>query len=404
MVNNMVIKLNIYEREEINMSKRGDCIHKRKDNRWEGRYIKQYVGGRAKYASVYGKTYSEAKQKLQAAKSQNTGMANEKEITDELFEVSLYNWLSDISPKVKPKTYQQYLFCTQKYIIPYIGSYKAKDINAYLINELLANLSKSGKTASVGGLSESTLNSTRYIILATLQHLIEQRKINDFNGKISFCRTYKKREAEIFTAQEFSRLEDILYINIDTWKFGIILCMYTGLRIGELCALQWKDVNISDRYISVSKNVQRITNQNIDNTNKTSLQICTPKTEYSTRTIPLAYNLCALLEKYIAHVDKEHYIITNSSKIPDPRTVENRYKKYLLYANIPQKNFHVLRHTFASRCIEAGMDVKSLSIILGHSNISITMNRYVHPSESYKLEQIDKVSSHYGQNNGHKFE
>ena len=381
------------------MSRRGDCIHKRKDNRWEGRYIKEYVCGKAKYASVYGKTYSETKQKLneyinKSSKQQQTS------ITTELFSESIYDWLNHIKDNIKLQSYHQYTFCAEKYVIPHIGQLKSKDINSHIINELLSSLSKNGKSDGAGGLSESTLNSVRYIIMSTLHFLIDNKKIANITGKVSISKKSKRTEPEIFTNDEFLQLERFLYQEMNTSKLGVLLCMYTGLRIGEVCALQWKDIDLDEKCLSVTKNAQRIINSDNDNSSKTSLQICLPKTEYSVRRIPLTRNLIHVIKALISNVNKEHFIITNTEKIPDPRTLENKYKRYLREADISAKNFHVLRHSFASRCIESGMDIKSLSSILGHSTVTITMNRYVHPSVNYKLEQMERMLLYYGQING----
>ena len=169
---------------------------------------------------------------------------------------------------------------------------------------------------------------------------------------------------------------------------GIYLCLFTGIRVGELCALTWDDISLENNMIHIHRTMQRI--QTPDSERKTAILIAKPKSQCSIRDIPIAG---ALREKLVQQAVKEGYVLTgNKTNYIEPRTMQNRFKAIVERCGIQDVHFHTLRHTFATRCIEVGFDVKSLSEILGHANVSITLNRYVHPSMELKQKNMDKLS------------
>jgi integrase len=180
----------------------------------------------------------------------------------------------------------------------------------------------------------------------------------------------------VLSVDEQRALTKYLNDNTDVYKFGILLALYTGMRIGELCALQWED--ITDNHIQINKTLMRIKTDNC----KTEIKIGTPKSESSKRFIPTPQCLLPLINKF----RKNGYVLsTEKLEFTEPRLLQIKFKNIITKCQIENINFHALRHTFATRCVEAGVDVKTLSEILGHSDVKTTLNRYVH--SSFELKQ-----------------
>ncbi len=206
------------------------------------------------------------------------------------------------------------------------------------------------------------------------------------------CVSLKREAADIrvFSMEEQEQLVYYLRENMDLSALGILLCLFTGIRLGELCALKWEDINLVERKISVSKTMQRI-RINTDKGRKTEVRILEPKSSNSARVIPLPDPIAGLLEQY--HVPEAYLLTGNKYHFVEPRTMQNRFKRKVAACGIQDANFHATRHTFATRCVELGFDVKSLSEILGHGSVTITMNRYVHPSMELKRENMNLFSN-----------
>jgi len=202
----------------------------------------------------------------------------------------------------------------------------------------------------------------------------------------------KSRSIEIMNRTEQAQLMQFLYKDMDISKAGIFLCLSTGLRLGEVCSLKWMDIDPERKLLHVSRTVQRIKSK--EGPAKTILMETTPKSVFSNREIPLPDTLFSLLMSFRT-ADQDYVLCTDRPM--EPRTYQNHFKRYLGNIKAPDYNFHTLRHTFATNCIDSGMDVKSLSEILGHSNVQITLDRYVHPSMDTKRKYINALSADYGQ-------
>lgn len=177
---------------------------------------------------------------------------------------------------------------------------------------------------------------------------------------------------------------------LDSLNLGILICLYTGIRVGELCALTWEKISFSDKTICICQTMQRIQKRTSEN-KKTHIIIAAPKSSSANRVIPIPNTLLKILSQY--PMEKTGYFLSGSlSEVVEPRRIQYRFHKILKKCGIDRKNFHVLRHTFATRCVEANIDIKTLSEILGHSSVSITMNRYVHPSLSLKRNSMEKLA------------
>ena len=185
-------------------------------------------------------------------------------------------------------------------------------------------------------------------------------------------------------------LFDYLKDNFTFPNLGILVCLSTGLRIGEVCALKWSDINMDTGLLHVNRTIERIYIVDSDKPH-TEIVINTPKTKNSLREIPLSKELVRIFKSLMKVVNKDYYVLTNNTKPTEPRTYRNYFNKLLKQLDIPRLKFHGLRHSFATRCIESHCDYKTVSVLLGHADISTTLNLYVHPNEEQKRSCIDKM-------------
>lgn len=363
------------------MSRRGDNIHKRKDGRWEGRYISAYnEKNRAFYSSVYGKTYAEVKSKLEYAKMQAELSQLAKPVC---FSEIIDSWLNENKIKIKPATYSKYKNIIETHIKPSLGNLISTQITSDKINSFLQNKLQNGKLDGSGALSSTYVRSIALVINSIVNYAVNEGYCEPMKNPIykpSPC----SKSPNVLSNSEYTILSNYIKNDIDYTKLAIMLSLYSGLRIGEICALKWNDIDFEKSIIHISSTISRIKDND-----GTKLIIETPKTKSSDRFIPIPNSLLQILEQF--YNDKNPFVISNSPNFVNPRTLEYRFHKVLKEANVQQTNFHALRHTFATKCIEIGMDVKSLSEILGHANSAITLNVYVHSSMELKRSQIEKL-------------
>ena len=370
------------------MSRRGENIRKRKDGRWEARYPSGVnEKGQKTYSSVYGDTYKEAKEKrnwvLQHQNSYPKVLSN-KPLFSEILEL----WITDNRIHLKNATIYRYSYLIETHILPELGAIQVDQITSSTINAFLAKKLSDGRIDGRGGLSTAYVRSIMLVINSALQFATENRLCNPLLTQIHKP-PLQSKELAVLSKDEQKKLESVLLTDMNETKLGIYISLYTGLRIGEICALSWEDIDIANRTIYVRHTLTRI--RVIENGKTvTKNSIDTPKTKSSLRCIPICSTLAQVLNDYLPNVTSE-YVVSNKAGFVSPRTFEYRYKKIMKESKISFINYHGLRHTFATRCIESGVDVKSLSEILGHANVSITLNTYVHSSMELKRAQMEKL-------------
>lgn len=363
------------------MAKRGENIRKRADGRWEGRYIEAYSSdGKAIYRSVYGRTYTEAKEKLSLNKNlchQNTG---NKISMEELFR----EWLYIKENSIKISSEVTYRYFIDKHFVPHFKNIKAMYLTSGLVQDFILKNSK---------LSPKTVCDMISLLIQIIKYGQSKKYINYFDFDSIIYPKSQNDELPVLKNSEFIKLVNYVQTNFEIQKTGILLSLFMGIRLGEICALQWEDVNFSDETIHIGKTMQRLKNLDKNAKTKTKVVIDTPKSQKSIRDIPIPSFLLELLKEYKSG-DKS-YILTCTSDYIEPRSYQKKFKICLENAGIPDINFHALRHTFATRAIEQGCDIKSLSEMLGHSSVKFTMERYVHPSNEHKKMNLEKLAVFY---------
>lgn len=367
------------------MPKRGENIYKRRDGRWEGRYPKiDPVTGIARQASVYGKTYAEVKEKLlqHRQQTQPPNTAKPEEIPKLTVKDILLLWLADRQPRVKPSSFARYQTLVYKQLIPALGDIALKDLTA---QKLSAFIEKKMSLDSNGKLSSKTIADILSVLKSALKIAARQYYLPDLNSLFDVkAPVYRQRRIETFSDNETKLITRKVLQAPTIDNLAILLCLNTGLRLGELCALRWEDVDFREQTLTVRQNVQRLTQNG-----KSELVIQTPKSETSRRTIPLTAEILSLLR---THCSQSAYVFGGTKPL-EPRTMQYRFNSFLKKNDLKVRNFHALRHSFATRCIAMGADVKTLSEILGHSNIKTTMQLYVHPTMEQKRANMQLVST-----------
>lgn len=382
----IIINLTNYFQEEPAMPKKGENIFKRKDGRWEARYIKGYdLSGKVKYGFCYGKTYKEAKEKVQYIKAALLNDAPLPSKTD-CHRLNFYmeEWLGLQKAKVKESTYVKYDTMVTKHIIPRLGECFPFAVNTQMVENFKKELLDKG-------LSAGTVRNILRILHSILNHTSSQFPGQFPKLDVQYPKA-ARRETRILSSDEQRRLVAHLQEGMDACKFGVLLALLTGLRIGELCALRWKDVSLRYGTIRVAGTMQRLRDTKGEGENKTRVVIGTPKSDMSVRTIPMSESAVELCRK-IHPQGPSAFLLTGTSEYMEPRALQYRFKKYTAACGLDGVHFHTLRHTFATRCAEVDFELKSLSEILGHSDTSITLNRYVHSSFDLKRSNMNKLAA-----------
>ena len=372
------------------MARKGENIYKRKDGRWEGRYISSYDGnGKAKYKYLYARTYSEVRTKLVKAKNENISIT-ESRTDKEKYELWIAEWLRIKRNYVKESTYIRYRNTIENHIKPQLGKYPINRISSTLLENFVSEKLQNGRLDGKGGLSPKTMTDIVIIIKESLKYAQSSgiTIICNFD-RISLKKPNK--EMRVLSVSEQQRLLEVLFDGFDRYKLGVFLCMYTGIRIGELCALKWKNISLSERTLKIEQTMQRLQNEDMNASYKTKILVTEPKSDAALRIIPLPDFVIEAVKPFVSSPDT--YLLSGDCKsIVEPRIMQNKFKKYLKEAQVVDTNFHTLRHTFATRCIESGFDAKTLSEILGHSSVKITLDRYVHSSMQLKRSNMEKLS------------
>ncbi len=295
-------------------------------------------------------------------------------------------WERDKQRYVKQSTHAAYALVLANHILPYFGEYEAlseKLVQEFVLRKLEA------------GLSVKTVKDILIVLKMVMKFGVKNEWMPHCEWDIKYPTTEASKEIEVLTVANHKKILDHIKQNFTFRNLGIYISLTTGLRIGEICGLKWVDIDADKGTITVSRTIERI--YIIDGTSRhTELVENTPKTKNSCREIPMSKELLTMVKPLKKVVNAEYYVLTNEEKPTEPRTYRNYYHKLMDRLGMPRLKYHGLRHSFATRCIESNCDYKTVSVLLGHANITTTLNLYVHPNMEQKKRCIDRMLKSLG--------
>ncbi len=368
------------------MPRRGENIYKRKDGRWEGRILQPD----GKYRYFYAKAYREVKERMKRFQEDS---ACASQVQPDMLKTVAGQYLSwidgDVRHQIKASTYENYQYCAQKYIIPFFSQTK----------EVQMTVSSAAQfTAFIRGndaISESYQRKILTIFKTALRKLLKDAPNSAAILEAVRMPRMESNEVQVFSTREQQLIERAALSAENQRALGLILCFYSGIRLGELCGLKWGDFDWEAGTMSVLRTVNRTKNFE-QSESKTTLQVGAPKSRKSVRKIPLP---ASIVEQARAlgfdRKCEDSYALSDDAEPLDPRSYQKLFKKVLAQAGVKPRKFHAIRHTFATRALELGVDIKTISEILGHSSVSITLNIYAHSLLEQKKIAIDKFNSMY---------
>lgn len=290
-------------------------------------------------------------------------------------------WKEYKRPYVKQSTMAAYLLILENHLLPAFGendSLPEQSVQSFVLEKIEC------------GLSVKSIKDILIVLKMVMKFGVKNEWMNYYEWDIKYPTNSANKELEVLSVSNHRKILDHIQSHFTFTGLGIYISLSTGLRIGEICALKWNDINITEGTITVSRTIERI--YMIEGEKKhTELVISSPKTKNSCREIPMSKELLAIVKPLKKIVNDNFYVLTNDEHPTEPRTYRNYYNGLMEKLGIPRLKYHGLRHSFATRCIEAGCDYKTVSVLLGHSNISTTLNLYVHPNMEQKKRCITKM-------------
>lgn len=295
-------------------------------------------------------------------------------------------WKEDKQRYVKQSTYAAYALILENHIMPVFGECEA--LSEELVQEFVLQKLDSG-------LSTKTVKDILIVLKMVMKFGVKNEWMNYCEWDIKYPTIDTTKEMEVLTIANHKKILDFIKQNFTFRNLGIYISLTTGLRIGEICGLKWSDMDSVKGTITVNRTIERIYILEGDHKH-TELVINTPKTKNSCREIPMSKELLAMVRPLKKVVPPDYYVLTNEVKPTEPRTYRNYYYRLMKHLDIPRLKYHGLRHSFATRCIESNCDYKTVSVLLGHANITTTLNLYVHPNMEQKKRCITKMFKSLG--------
>lgn len=364
------------------MSKRGSNIYKRTDGRYEGRIKLGYdENKKMKYKYVYGKTLSEVKDKMELSYTLKKPEAKAF-IRLTVREICL-EWLEIKRLTVKSSTFANYCRLLKNHIYPLLGEQVYCLLSKKQVTSFVSELLSNGRADGQGGLSAKTAKDVIIVLKSISAYAHREYGLENICEDIQSPKV-RSTELKVLSDNEIRRLSLYLKHHLDLTNLSILICLYTGIRIGEMCGLKWENVNLQEGFFVVNKTVQRVS---INGESKIVVDV--PKTEGSVRTVFMPDFLTNIMSDFKR--SPSIYVLSGLNVPKEPRVLQYRFKKVLKDCGIKDIPFHALRHTYASVCIKKGFDPKALSELLGHSNVKLTLDRYVHSSDEIKKNYVSSL-------------
>lgn len=297
-------------------------------------------------------------------------------------------WGNDKKNYVKESTYATYMIMIQNHLIPELGEYYMEDIQKDVIQRLIIDLRNSGRVDRGGGLSDKSVRD----IIAILKICLRDYGMDDSwiyrKNALKYPVNDKISKMQVLSKDMYEKMMISIKREMDFEALGYAVSLYTGMRIGEVCALRWEDIDMEQEIISVTKTLQRVYFKE-GKSGKTKLIIGPPKSKAAVRDIPISQALKELLLRRVCK--GECYLLSGTTKAIEPRLYRKHFERFLERNGLEPIRFHSLRHTFATRCIERGADCKTVSCLLGHASVSLTLSLYVHPQWAQKKDCVERI-------------
>jgi integrase len=290
-------------------------------------------------------------------------------------------WKTDKKLYVKKSSFSAYVLLIENHLLPAFGDKKTieeAEVQTFVFQKLEQ------------GLSQKTIKDILIVLKMVLKFGAKNKWLEHRPFDIQFPTEREKYSIEVLSRTNQKKMMSYIETHFTFRNVGVYICLSAGIRIGEVCALTWEDIDTDNGVINIRKTIQRIYLIE-DGDRKTELILDTPKTKNSIRTIPMSRDLLRMLKPFKKIVNNSFFVLTNDAKPTEPRTYRSYYKNLMKELNMPDLKFHGLRHSFATRCIESKCDYKTVSVLLGHSNITTTLNLYVHPNLEQKKKCIDQM-------------
>lgn len=306
-----------------------------------------------------------------------------------LYEDWAKQWLDYKKDYVKESTLANYANVIYNHLIPDFKGLYLCDITHNLLQKYILDKLKRGGLKENTTLSEKSVKDIMMVFKCTIRYAMDQGVMDSINLNFTYPKSNKRKKIYIFTKREQKKITEYVLKNTTPKTIGVLISLYTGMRIGEICALKWSDIDFKNNIIHVNKTLQRVYLRDNNNHITSSIVVSSPKTLNSNRDIPINKEFADIIKKF--KKNGNHYVLTSSLDCIEPRAYRKNYNTMLKKMKVKKNNFHSLRHTFATNCISLGVDYKTVSELLGHSDINVTLNLYVHPNLSQKKKCMNMI-------------